>query len=85
MKEFDMYDQDQNNKVADELEAYIDEVRSLLILEDKKKKDVKKSVKIVKEAIKNLRKGKPEKVYNEERFDDYSNGIRMYDDEDDYN
>ena len=66
-----MYDQDQNNKIADQLEAYLDAVDNLIIIEGKDVDEIKKAKKKVKKAIKNLREGKPEKVFDEERFDEY--------------
>ena len=66
-----MYDQEQNNKIADQLEAYLDAVDNLIIIEGKDVDEIKKAKKKVKKAIKNLREGKPEKVFDEERFEEY--------------
>ena len=65
-----MYDQERNKEIADHLEAYIDAVDSLFILEGKSEEEIKKARKIVKKAIKNLREGKPEKVYDASRFEE---------------
>ena len=41
-----------------------------------------KAKKIIKKAVKNLRNGHPEKVFNEERFEDFIiNGKESYDDD----
>ena len=66
-----MYDQEQNDKIADQLEAYLDAVDNLIIIEGKDVDEIKKAKKKVKKAIKNLREGKPEKVFDEERFEEY--------------
>lgn len=71
-----MYDQSRNNQIADHLESYIYAIQNLLILEGKRKEDIKKSVKVIQKCIKNLRKGKPEKVFDKHRYEE------MY--EDDY-
>ena len=66
-----MYDQERNNDIADHLEEYIYAIQNLFILEGKKVSEVKKAITTVEKAIKHLRKGKPEKVYDEERFEEY--------------
>ena len=63
-----MYDQKRNNIIADHLEAYVDSIDNLFILEGKEESDIKEAKKIIRKACKNLREGKPEKVFNEERF-----------------
>lgn len=60
-----------NIRVADKLEAYVDAIDSMFILEGKNEKDVQKAIKIVREAIEDLRKGKVEKVFNMNEFDNY--------------
>ena len=64
----EMYDQERNERIADRLEAYIDAVDNLLIIEGVTVDDIKKAKKVIKKAAKDLRKGHPEKVYDEERF-----------------
>ena len=66
-----MYNQERNNEIADHLEAYVDAVTTLFILEGKREEDVNAAIKTVKKACKNLREGKPEKVFDEERFEEY--------------
>lgn len=65
-----MYNQTRNNEIADHLEAYVDAVENLFILEGKKESDVKDAIKTVRKACKNLREGKPEKVFDEDRFNE---------------
>ena len=68
----DMYNQDRNNEIADHLEAYVDAISSLFIIEGKKESEVKDAIKVVRKACKNLRDGKPEKVFDLERFEEYA-------------
>ncbi len=68
----DMYNQDRNNEIADHLEAYVDAISSLFIVEGKKESEVKDAIKVVRKACKNLRDGKPEKVFDLERFEEYA-------------
>lgn len=63
-----MYNQTRNNEIAEHLEAYVDAVETLFILEGKKESDVKDAVKTVRKACKNLREGRPDKVFDEDRF-----------------
>lgn len=63
-----MYNQTRNNEIANHLEEYVDAVQNLFILEGKKEEDVKEAIKVVNKAIKNLREGRPDKVFDEERF-----------------
>ena len=68
-----MYNQKRNEMIADHLEMYLDDIQSLFILEGKSQEEVEKADKVVRKAIKNLREGKPEKVFNEERFEEFDN------------
>lgn len=70
----EMYNQDRNERIANSLEEYLDVVTNLCIITGKKKKDVKKAKKVVKQAIKDLRNGHPERVFDEGRFYDYIYG-----------
>lgn len=63
-----MYNQTRNNEIADHLEAYVDAVENLFIIEGKKESDIKDAIKVVRKACKNLREGKPEKVFDEDRY-----------------
>ena len=68
-----MYNQEKNLQIAEHLEAYLDASENLFIFEGKKEADVKDAVKVIRKAIKNLKEGKPEKVFNEERFEEFYN------------
>jgi deoxyribose-phosphate aldolase len=72
----EMYNQDRNDAIADGLENYIDMVNNLCILEGRNKDEIKSSIKRVKKAIKNLRNGHPEKVFDEDRFYEYINQFK---------
>lgn len=65
-----MYDQKRNEVIAEHLMAYVDSIENLFILEGKEENEVKDAIKVVKKACKNLIDGKPEKVFNEERFEE---------------
>ena len=69
-----MYDQSRNNEIASHLEAYIDAVQKLFILEGRKEEDVKADIKKVRKACKHLRNGHPEKVFDPDRYEEYMNG-----------
>lgn len=56
---------------ADQLEEYIDAVETIIIINDKPKKKVKKAIKVVKKAIKDLREGRPEEVFNHDNYMEY--------------
>ena len=80
-----MYDSKRNNELADNLENYVDTITSLFILDWMDVDKIKKAKKVVKKAVKNLRNGHPEKVFNEERFEDFIiNGREFYEDDDDF-
>ena len=66
-----MYDQERNNEIADHLDAYIDAIDNLIIIEGKDTDEIKKAKKKIRKAAKNLRDGKPEKVFDEERFEEF--------------
>ena len=77
-----MYDKARNEQLADHLENYVESITSLFILEGSDADEIKKAKKIIKKAVKNLRNRHPEKVFNEERFEDFIiNGKESYDDD----
>ena len=77
-----MYDKARNEQLADHLENYVESITSLFILEGSDADEIKKAKKVIKKAVKNLRNGHPEKVFNEERFEDFIiNGKESYDDD----
>lgn len=63
-----IYDQKTNEEVADSLEKYCEEVKRFIIPDGRSAETVKKSMKKVKKAIKHLREGRPEKVFDEEGY-----------------
>lgn len=65
------YSKEECKKIADQLEEYLDTVSTLVIINDKPKKKVKEARKVVKKAIKNLREGHPEKVFNYDNYMEY--------------
>ena len=66
-----IYNQERNEEIANHLEAYLVAVDNLIISEGKDVVEIKKAKKKIRKAIKNLRDGKPEKVFDEERFEEY--------------
>lgn len=75
-KQFDPYDQEQNETIAYELEQYMEILNRFLILPNKTGKEIKEAKNVIKKAISNLRKGKVEKVYDLDNCD-----FDMYDDD----
>lgn len=73
-----IYDQERNNRIADNLESYIDAIENLLIVEGKNVERIKKSEKIVRKAIKDLRNGKPEKVFDIDRFEEFESEGKIW-------
>ena len=65
-----MYDQKRNEVIAEHLLAYVDSIENLFILEGKEESEIEDAIKVVTKACKNLIEGKPEKVFNEERYDE---------------
>ena len=61
---YEDYDKEECKKIANQLEEYVDTISTLVIINDKPKKKVKKAIKTVRKAIKDLRdnKRKREKV-----------------------
>lgn len=59
------------DSIASNLEVFVDDISTLFIFEGQKEKDIEESVKVLKKAIKHLKNGKPEKVLNMEKFEDY--------------
>ena len=75
------YDKHECKKIADQLEEYIDTISTLVIINDKPKKKVKKAIKTVRNAIKDLREGRPDEVFNHDNYVEYE-GLKtdMFDD-----
>ena len=62
------YDQEIMNRMADNLENYLDIIENYVIIEGITEEEYEKSIKTVKKLIKKLRKGKGEEVFDEERY-----------------
>jgi hypothetical protein len=65
------YDQKIMDSHADGLERYLEMIDSYLILTDTNEKEYANAIAEIKEAIKNLRKGKGHKAYREEEYMKY--------------
>lgn len=58
-------------KLADELETFLDENENMIIIDGKKVKDVKEARETARKAVKRIRKGKYDKVFDMERLDEF--------------
>ena len=68
-------DQARYDSIASNLEVFVDDISTLFIFEGQKEKDIDEATKVLKKAIKHLKNGKPEKVLNMEKFEEY---VEMY-------
>lgn len=68
-------DQARYDSIASNLEVFVDDISTLFIFEGQKEKDIEEATKVLKKAIKYLKNGKPEKVLNMEKFEEY---VDMY-------
>ena len=68
-------DQARYDSIAINLEVFVDDISTLFIFEGQKEKDIEEATKVLKKAIKHLKNGKPEKVLNMEKFEEY---VEMY-------
>lgn len=68
-------DQATYDSIASNLEVFVDDISTLFIFEGQKEKDIEEATKVLKKAIKHLKNGKPEKVLNMEKFEEY---VEMY-------
>lgn len=64
-------DQARYYSIASNLEVFVDDISTLFIFEGQKEKDIEEATKVLKKAIKHLKNGKPEKVLNMEKFEEY--------------
>lgn len=64
-------DQARYDSIASNLEVFVDDISTLFIFEGQKEKDIEEATKVLKKAIKHLNNGKPEKVLNMEKFEEY--------------
>lgn len=65
------YDPEELKKIADNLEEYTTMFQRFVLKEDLAYDEYKKAIKTVKKYIKYLRKGKAEKVFDDERVQEY--------------
>lgn len=65
-----MYNQERNNHIADSLEYLISEMDAVFIRVGRDAEEIEAAEEVVRKACKNLRNGKPEKVFDPERFDE---------------
>lgn len=68
---FDYSDQDHNDAVANDFERYMSLIGKFVIYQNKSKSDIKEAKKVVKKAIKHLRAGEYDKVYDLDKCDNY--------------
>ncbi len=68
------YNHEDSEKIADQLSDFLHDVSMLVIIMGKKYSTIKKARKVLKEAIKDLRKGHEERVFDEEGYEEYLNG-----------
>lgn len=68
-------DQARYDSIASNLEVFVDDISTLFIFEGQREKDIEEATKVLKKAIKHLKNGKPEKVLNMEKFEEY---VEMY-------
>ena len=59
------------DKIAENLEIFVEDISTLFIFEGQKEKDIEEDMKVLKKAIKNLKNGKAYKVLDMEKFNDY--------------
>ena len=64
-----IYSQEVNEQIADAYESYCNVIDTFIIVEGRNKQSVEDSLKVIRKAIKNLREGKPEKVFDRERYE----------------
>lgn len=73
MGKHSMYDKDISKKISDNLEQYLQAVNTYIIIEGKSVKKIDKANETIKKAIKDLRKGRYEDVFDEEGYIKYIN------------
>jgi uncharacterized protein YheU (UPF0270 family) len=62
------YDQKVLDRIADSLEEYINLFDQFIIRDGTDEKEYKKAMKIIRKAIKNLREGNGDEVFDSERY-----------------
>lgn len=74
LKEHGGYDKEISYKIADQLENYLNIEETMVIINDKSTKSIKKAKKVIKQAIKDLRNGREEEVFNDEAYFEFIDG-----------
>ena len=64
------YDQKEMNMIADSLEMYLDHFDTFIIRDGLDEEKYKKAVKTIKKAIKNLRAGNGDDVFDHRRYEE---------------
>lgn len=59
------------DRIADNLEVFIEDVQNLFIFEGTTEEEIKEAIKTCKKGIKHLRNGKPEKVLDMDKYYEY--------------
>lgn len=65
-----IYNEERNKRIADQLDAYVDAVENLLIIDGVNVDEIEEAKKTVRKMTKRLRNGKPEKVFDEDKFEE---------------
>lgn len=73
------YDKKLMDRMADDLENYLEIVDKYIIIEGLSPEDYKKARKKVKKLIKHLRKGEGDKVFDKERYEAYIENNSQFD------
>lgn len=63
-------EQSNYDRIADNLDIFVNDVATLFIFEGRKEKDVNEAIKTLKKAVKHLRNGKPEKVFDMDKYEE---------------
>lgn len=59
------------DKIAENLEIFVEDISTLFIFEGQKEKDIEEDMKVLKKAIKNLKNGKAHKVLDMDKYEEY--------------
>nr|DAS02473.1 MAG TPA: hypothetical protein [Caudoviricetes sp.] len=59
------------DKIAKNLEIFVEDISTLFIFEGQKEKDIEEDMKVLKKAIKNLKNGKAHKVLDMDKYEEY--------------
>lgn len=62
------YDQKELDTMADTFDAYLDVIKTYVIIDGITKEEYEEALDTLKDLVKKLRKGKGDKVFNQERY-----------------